>query len=103
MTDRPSALRASIGRVMGEVLLREPLGPHEDFFDHGGDSLRAVEVLQRLVEERALTEASATRLRAALLEAIFEDASPAGLATVWLAYEDPAAAGATPGERAPGG
>jgi len=98
-TDQPG-LDATIGAVMGQVLIREPLAADEDFFACGGDSLRAVEVLQRLVEEHPGTVGGqADGLPAALLEAIFEDATPAGLAAAVAAYErsapDPAADPAT--------
>ncbi|WP_158883762.1 acyl carrier protein [Amycolatopsis anabasis] len=87
MRDQSADLRATIGKVMGEVLVRAPLTAHDDFFECGGDSLRAVEVLQRLVEEHgpAGTEA-ADDLQAELLLAIFDDASPAGLASVIAAH-----------------
>lgn len=88
MTDQSSDLCSAIGTVMGQVLARAPLAADEDFFDCGGDSLRAIEVLQRLLRERGLPDefVSQTRgveeLESALLEAIFEDASPAALAEV---------------------
>jgi aryl carrier-like protein len=90
-----SNLDTAIGEVMGQVLVREPLSADEDFFDCGGDSLRAVEVLQRLVEQhQALLEGPADQLQAVLLEAIFEDATPAGLAAVVTAHRRrPAPAG----------
>lgn len=87
MTNEPADLPTAIGTLMGLVLLRAPLAADEDFFDCGGDSLGAVEVLQRLAEEpgvRALGPGE--ELSAALLEAIFEDASPGSLARVCLAH-----------------
>jgi phosphopantetheine binding protein len=91
MTSQPADLSDAIGAVMGRVLLRDPLAADEDFFDCGGDSLRAIEVLERFFEEERLTErltgsATTDGLRAALLEACFEDASPAGLAAVCAVY-----------------
>ncbi|MEV0408885.1 hypothetical protein [Actinoallomurus sp. NPDC050550] len=78
-TDLPTV----IGKVMGEVLQRGPLLAGEDFFRGGGDSLRAIEVLQRLAVEDGLADRMGdTELQAVLLEAIFEDASPDGLAAV---------------------
>ncbi len=88
MTDQPSELCGAIGAVMGQVLARAPLTPGEDFFDCGGDSLRAVEVLQRLLREHGpvdeyVSDARGREdLQTALLEAIFEDASPAALEEV---------------------
>jgi aryl carrier-like protein len=95
MTKEPSELRVVIGELMGEVLVREPLTAREDFFDCGGDSVRAVEVLQRLIGEREAEQAAA--LQAALLDAIFEDASPANLAAVCVEHGHPADAAPAPG------
>ena len=76
-------LDALIGNVMGEVLQREPLGPDDDFFDNGGDSLRAIDVLQRLrTADGVGTSLDDVDMRAILLEAIFESPTPAGLAGV---------------------
>lgn len=85
MEYQPDDLGATIGQAMGEVLLRAPLAADEDFFESGGDSLRAVEVLQRLA---LLDEAhlGSVEVQALLLEGIFEDATPAGLAAVALAH-----------------
>jgi hypothetical protein len=88
MTDQSADLCGAIGAVMGQVLARGPLTPGEDFFDCGGDSLRAIEVLQRLLSERGPIDEylpqtpGKDELEAALLEAIFEDASPAALEEV---------------------
>jgi aryl carrier-like protein len=83
MSGQPSDLPTLIGEVMGDVLKREPLAPDEDFFDAGGDSLRAVEVLQRLVKEHDLpASVDPDELQAELLVLIFEDGSPAALAAV---------------------
>lgn len=71
-----------IGTVMGDVLQRGPLEPDEDFFEAGGDSLRAIEVLQRLaVHPETGPRLGTTDMQAQLLEAIFETPSPAGLAS----------------------
>lgn len=77
-------LSVAIGKVMGDVLVRGPLAAHEDFFECGGDSLRAIEVLQRLATENAGVRS--TEMQAVLLEGIFDDASPAGLASVVSAH-----------------
>lgn len=72
-----------IGGLMGKVLGRPPLSPTEDFFDLGGDSLRAIEVLQQMAEHPGLVaRAGSSEMQAALLEAIFEDGSPAALERV---------------------
>ncbi len=78
MTEPGADLRAVIAEVMGRVLMREPLAAEEDFFDCGGDSIRAVEVLQLVADRIAATDEQ----RAQLLEALFDDASPAALAAV---------------------
>jgi hypothetical protein len=78
MSDDSADIRAMIGEVMGLVLVRPPLAAEEDFFDCGGDSIRAIEVLETIADCAQLPE----DLRAALLEALFDDASPAALATV---------------------
>ncbi|MGW5555932.1 acyl carrier protein [Micromonospora sp. NPDC003944] len=82
-----SDLSATIGELMGAALLRGPLAPTEDFFDCGGDSVRAVVVLQRLIDVCQPTGPEAGEaLQSALLESIFEDATPAGLAAVCAAH-----------------
>ncbi len=40
--------RALIAQVWVEILQRENIGPNENFFDLGGDSLKALEVISRL-------------------------------------------------------
>jgi hypothetical protein len=82
MTDTPADLPAMIGDVMGRVLVRPPLAPDEDFFDCGGDSVRAIEVLQLVAERSGAPE----DLRAALLEALFDTATPAALASVYAVH-----------------
>ncbi|GAA3440118.1 phosphopantetheine-binding protein [Kutzneria kofuensis] len=83
MDDVSTDLSDSIGELMGEVLVREPLAGQDDFFECGGDSVRAVEVLQRLAEQHGPAEEDAAdEFQATLLMAIFEDATPAGLAAV---------------------
>nr|WTA64386.1 acyl carrier protein [Micromonospora sp. NBC_00855] len=82
-----SELIEIIGDLMGAALLRGPLAPDEDFFDCGGDSVRAVDVLQRLIDVcRPPGPEAAEALQSTLLESIFEDATPAGLAAVCDAH-----------------
>lgn len=81
MSDDDADLSTWIGEVMGQVLVRAPLAPEEDFFDCGGDSIRAIEVLRTIAEGRAVRE----DVQAALLESLFDDASPAALASVYTA------------------
>jgi amino acid adenylation domain-containing protein len=47
MTDKS---RAVVVQVWGEVLQREKIAPSDSFFDLGGDSLKALEVISRLQE-----------------------------------------------------
>lgn len=77
-----SELAAVVGATMGSVLERHPLSPDEDFFDCGGDSLRAVDLIARLVAQRTADAVTADRLRTALLLAVFDDATPRSLAAV---------------------
>jgi aryl carrier-like protein len=83
MTTQISDFTTAIAELMGQVLSRDPLAADEDFFEAGGDSLRAVEVLQRFVKVYDLPESvDAGDLQAELLVAIFEDASPGALGAV---------------------
>jgi aryl carrier-like protein len=82
MADQSTDLRTVIATVMGEVLTRGPLEPDEDFFEAGGDSLRAIEVLQRLGTHPVVgSRLGTTDMQAQLLEVIFEAPSPAGLSS----------------------
>jgi acyl carrier protein len=87
MSDQLADISADIGRVMGSALLREPLGPDDNFFDHGGDSLRAVEMLQQLFEQYGMADDSAAseELQAKLLTATFDKGTPAELAAILAA------------------
>ena len=64
---------AIVAQVWAEVLQRENIGPKENFFDLGGDSLKALEVISRLQE---LLKVDVP------LIAFFEDPSIAHLAEV---------------------
>ncbi|MFD4831226.1 sugar phosphate nucleotidyltransferase [Streptomyces uncialis] len=76
-------LPSQIAQDMGTVLECRPLGPADDFFLLGGDSLRAVELIARLTERFEPDDAvAADRLHAELLLAVFDDASPDALADV---------------------
>jgi amino acid adenylation domain-containing protein len=44
-------LEERISKIVAEVLERPAVGPHEDFFSLGGDSLRAVQIILRLNAE----------------------------------------------------
>lgn len=72
-----------IGAEMGALVVRAPLEPTEDFFACGGDSLRAVELIDWLTDRcRPEGGEAAARLRAALLMAAFDDATPRSMAAV---------------------
>ncbi|MEU6990918.1 phosphopantetheine-binding protein [Streptomyces sp. NPDC046465] len=72
-----------IGAEMGDILSRIPLTPDEDFVASGGDSLRAVDLITRLVDRLHPVEGEgAERLRAALVTAVFDQATPGHLAAV---------------------
>ncbi|MDG4766919.1 phosphopantetheine-binding protein [Solwaraspora sp. WMMD406] len=82
----PADLYATIGRVMGQILVRPALGADEDFFKNGGDSLRAVELLQRLAAEDGYSEhLGRPEVQAAMLERVFEKATPRALASAAFA------------------
>lgn len=81
MSDTVNDAFSTVSEVMGDILSRRPLGPSDDFFQEGGDSLRAVELIARLLERyRHLGTHEAEQLGAELLTTVFEDATPHGLA-----------------------
>ncbi|TLQ47862.1 acyl carrier protein [Streptomyces marianii] len=81
-----------IGAEMGDILSRVPLTPDEDFAASGGDSLRAVDLINRLVDRWHPVEGDAAeRLRAALVTAVFDQATPGHLAAVVVAESRPPA------------
>jgi hypothetical protein len=62
---------------------RTPLEPADDFFLHGGDSLVAVQLTSRLINSHRPPEQAATeQLESTLLMALFDDATPNGLAKI---------------------
>jgi amino acid adenylation domain-containing protein len=70
-----SSVGAQILGIMQDVLRYENLGPDDDFFEAGGDSLLAIKVLVRLEEEfgkefppRAMNEIFSARRLATILE-----------------------------------
>jgi len=72
----------AVATEMGRLLVRPPLEPSEDFFLSGGDSLRAVELISRLVARYETDERTGDELRATLLLAVFDEATPASLAGI---------------------
>jgi hypothetical protein len=94
MSTSEADISLALGKLMGQVLVREPLDGDDDFFDSGGDSVRAIEVLQLLIDQRRLIEAGASDdMQAVLLEAFFEDASPNALAAVYMKHLESSKAG----------
>ncbi|MFI0975848.1 phosphopantetheine-binding protein [Streptomyces sp. NPDC021093] len=72
-----------VGEEMGDILGCPALSADEDFFARGGDSLRAVELVTRLVARWQPAEGpAADRLQAALVTAVFDGPSPDRLAAV---------------------
>lgn len=72
------ALVSAVADEMGDIL-GTPVDDDDDFFVCGGDSLRAVELIDRLVQQRADSDPS---MVSAMLDAVFEDPTPRGLASV---------------------
>jgi aryl carrier-like protein len=87
MTETLTGVVSLVSQEMGEVLSRHHFEPAEDFFDHGGDSLRAVELITRLTARyEHLGAERAEQLGADLLLAVFEDATSAGLASIIVGH-----------------
>jgi hypothetical protein len=83
----PGDLVTVIGKSMGYVLALPALAASDDFFDAGGDSHRAMQVLSALVvrygpDDSALAE----RLHEELVLAMFDVSTPQALAVVFGRY-----------------
>ncbi|MGL6289302.1 MAG: amino acid adenylation domain-containing protein [Silanimonas sp.] len=76
-----AGLAAEIGRLMGGLLQREPLGPDEHFFELGGHSLLAAELATAVQQRRGARPT---------LRTLFEAPTPARLAEALLAAPLPA-------------
>lgn len=81
MVNDSANLTSSIAAEMGDVLSRTALSAHDDFFLCGGDSLLAVKLIKRLTELFQLDD-DAEELRSELMIGIFDDATPAYLASI---------------------
>src|SRR5262245_49273132 len=83
---------------MGAVLGRPSLRSDEDFFACGGDSVRAMQVVTRLVQDSAPTGGvAADEIQAKLLMEIFDRPTPLALAAVLsAALASPLTTGADP-------
>lgn len=83
MTEASADVMKTVSAEMGRILARPPLEPEADFFRLGGDSVRAVELIDSLskrYDPRPGGEESP--LAAQLLLAIFDEATPRGVASV---------------------
>lgn len=78
-------ITSSIASEMGDVLSRAALSEHDDFFLSGGDSLLAVKLIKRLTELFQLDDDGAEEIRSELMIGIFDDATPAHLASIMAA------------------
>ncbi|UGT61034.1 phosphopantetheine-binding protein [Nocardia asteroides] len=82
-TDETDGVSSIVGAEMGTILFRPPLSATDDFFDCGGDSLRAVDLVGRLTSRWRPDEGpAADRMTALLITAIFDDPSPRHLAAM---------------------
>lgn len=72
------ALVSAVADEMGDIL-GTTVDDDDDFFLCGGDSLRAVELVDRLVQHQADNDPATI---SAMLDAVFEDPTPRGLASV---------------------
>lgn len=80
MTDLTETPTAVVAQEMGDILAMDPLDESDDFFLNGGDSLRAVELITRLCGRYAAADPDESgQLSSALLMAVFDDPTPAGL------------------------
>ena len=76
-----------IGKSMGCVLALPPLAASDDFFNAGGDSHRAMQVLSELVARYGPDDSAlAERLHEELVLAMFDDSTPQALAVVFGRY-----------------
>jgi acyl carrier protein len=74
---------SEVAETMGDLLASAPLSPYDDFFLRGGDSLRAVELVSKLVERFEVTASErATELGSALAIGLFDSATPRTLASI---------------------
>lgn len=84
MRETAAEVAELVAKEMGDLLSRPPLEREgDDFFLLGGDSLRAVELINRLsARYDARPEGEESELAARLLLAMFDEATPAGIASI---------------------
>ncbi|WP_328603294.1 phosphopantetheine-binding protein [Amycolatopsis sp. NBC_00345] len=89
-SDIDTDIATLIAGAIGDVLICEPPELDRDFFLHGGDSVRAVELVTKLTELFGARTGDQESLSSALLLAVFDDASPNALAIVTRKHLQPA-------------
>jgi hypothetical protein len=73
----------AVAETMGDILALPPLGDQDDFFLYGGDSLRAVELISKLVERFGASHRDRpAELGSALVVGLFDNATPEALALI---------------------
>ncbi|WP_176955451.1 acyl carrier protein [Sinosporangium album] len=83
MSDASNEVVEVVAREMGKILTAPPLGSSDDFFLCGGDSLRAVELISRITSRyQPVTSEGESALGSELLLAIFDEATPRGIAAI---------------------
>jgi acyl carrier protein len=74
---------SEVAKTMGDLLESAPLSAHDDFFLLGGDSLRAVDLISKLVERFEVPGSDrAAELSSALVIGLFDSATPRTLALI---------------------
>lgn len=74
---------SEVAEIMGDLLASTPLSAHDDFFLRGGDSLRAVDLISKLVECFEVTGSEReAELSSALTIGLFDSATPVTLASI---------------------
>jgi acyl carrier protein len=76
-------VESEVAKTMGDLLDSAPPSTHDDFFLLGGDSLRAVTLISKLVERFEVTGSErAAELGSALVIGLFDGATPGNLALI---------------------
>ncbi|MDX2525283.1 acyl carrier protein [Streptomyces europaeiscabiei] len=83
MREIAAEVAEGVAKEMGDILSQPPLEPEADFFLLGGDSLRAVELINRLSDRYdPRSEGEESKLASQLLLAMFDEATPIGIASI---------------------
>ncbi|WP_223837515.1 acyl carrier protein [Streptomyces venezuelae] len=86
------ATAETVRRIWAELLEVDPESidvHHSDFFELGGYSLLALQAIGRLLAEQGVDEVEAVELEGALLNRLFEDATPLAQAECLLTATTP--------------